>query len=49
MSHEEYKIKFQKLAQLLTSDILHVIEIKERKEVDYSNLLDCADYKKKIP
>lgn len=38
-------IYFYKLAQLLTSDILHVIENKERKEVDYSNLLGCADYK----
>lgn len=38
-------IYFYKLAQLLTSDILHVIEIKESKEVDYSNLLGCADYK----
>lgn len=39
------KIYFYKLAQLLTSDILHVIEIKEQKEVDYSNILGCADYK----
>lgn len=38
-------IYFYKLAQLLTSDILHVIKIKEGKEVDYSNLLGCADYK----
>lgn len=38
-------IYFYKLAQLLTSDILHVIKIKECKEVDYSNLLGCADYK----
>ena len=38
-------IYFYKLAQLLTSDILHVIEIKEQKEVDYSSLLGCADYK----
>lgn len=38
-------IYFYKLAQLLTSNILHVIKIKERKEVDYSNLLGCADYK----
>ena len=29
----------------MTSDILHVIENKEQKEVDYSNLLGCADYK----
>ena len=38
-------IYFYKLAQLLTSDILHVIENKEQKQVDYSNLLGCADYK----
>lgn len=38
-------IYFYKLAQLLTSNILHVIKIKEQKEVDYSNLLGCADYK----
>ena len=34
-----------KLAQLLTSDILHIIEMKENKKVDYSHLLGCADYK----
>lgn len=38
-------IYFYKLAQLLTSDILHVIENKEKRKVDYSNLLGCADYK----
>lgn len=38
-------IYFYKLAQLLTSDILHVIEIKEQSSVDYSSLLGCADYK----
>ena len=38
-------VYFYKLAQLLTSDILHVIENKEQKDVDYSNLLGCADYK----
>ena len=38
-------IYFYKLAQLLTSDILHVIENKEQRVVDYSNLLGCADYK----
>lgn len=44
-TYEGQTIYFYKLAQLLTSDILHVIEIKEQKEVDYSNLLGCADYK----
>lgn len=38
-------IYFYKLAQLLTSDILHVIEIKEQRNVNYSNLVGCADYK----
>ena len=38
-------IYFYKLAQLLTSDILHAIEIKEQRNVNYSNLLGCADYK----
>lgn len=38
-------IYFYKLAQLLTSDILHVREIVEGVEVDYSNLFGCADYK----
>lgn len=44
-SYDGQTIYFYKLAQLLTSDILHVIEIKEQKEVDYSCLLGCADYK----
>ena len=44
-TYEGKTIYFYKLAQLLTSDILHVIEIKEKREVDYSNLLGCADYK----
>ena len=38
-------IYFYKLAQLLTSDILHVVEIKENIEVDYSHLIGCADDK----
>jgi hypothetical protein len=38
-------IYFYKLAQLLTSDILHVIQSKENKVVDYSHLVGCADYK----
>lgn len=39
------KVHFCKLAQLLTSDILHVMKKKEKVKVDYSNLLGCADYK----
>src|SRR5699024_2460054 len=38
-------IYFYKLAQLLTSDILHIREQKEKTEVDYTHLVGCADYK----
>lgn len=38
-------IYFYKLAQLLTSDILHIREKLENTKVDYSNLIGCADYK----
>ena len=44
-SYNGQTIYFYKLAQLLTSDILHVIETKEKVKVDYSNLVGCADYK----
>lgn len=43
----EYKgqtIYFYKRAQLVTSDILHIKKI-VGKEVDYSHLVGCADYK----
>ena len=40
-----HKIYFYKLAQLLTSDILHLREKLENIYVDYSNLIGCADYK----
>ncbi len=39
------KIYFYKLAQLLTSDILHIREKIEGTRVDYSNLIGCSDYK----
>lgn len=39
------KIYFYKLAQLLTSDILHIRKMKEKIDVDYSHLLGCSDYK----
>ena len=39
------KIYFYKLAQLLTSDILHIRKELEKITVDYSNLIGCADYK----
>ena len=38
-------VYFYKLAQLLTSDILHIREKLEGIKVDYSNLIGCADYK----
>ena len=38
-------IHFYKLAQLLTSDILHIRSNLEGIKVDYSHLLGCADYK----
>lgn len=38
-------IYFYKLAQLLTSDILHIREKLENISVDCSNLIGCADYK----
>ena len=43
--YEGEEILFYKRAQLLTSDILHVREKKEKIEVDYSHLIGCADYK----
>lgn len=43
--YKDKTIYFYKLAQLLTSDILHVFKIKEKRKVDYSHLIGCADYK----
>ncbi len=43
--YEDEDIYFYKLAQLLTSDILHIRELKEKIRVDYSHLIGCADYK----
>ena len=39
------KVYFYKLAQLLTSDILHLKELVTGAKVDYSHLVACADYK----
>lgn len=44
-TYQKHIIHFYKLAQLLTSDILHVLKIKEGMSVDYTNLSGCADYK----
>lgn len=43
--YEDKTIYFYKLAQLLTSDILHVRERLEKIEIDCSHLIGCADYK----
>ncbi len=39
------RIYFYKRAQLLTSDLLHIMEIKCGIKTEYSNLIGCADYK----
>ena len=44
-TYDGEEILFYKRAQLLTSDILHVREKKEKIYVDYSHLIGCADYK----
>lgn len=44
-NYKNEKIYFYKRAQLITSDILHVRNILEGIQVDYSNLMGCADYK----
>ncbi len=38
-------VYFYKRAQLLTSDILHAKKYVQNKEVNYNNLVGCADYK----
>ena len=43
--YDNKKIYFDKLAQLLTSDILHIKELINGTKVDYSHLVGCADYK----
>lgn len=43
--YKEQHIYFYKLAQLLSSDILHLRKIIENINVDYSHLVGCADYK----
>ncbi len=43
--YKDKEVYFYKLAQLLTSDILHIMNIKENKEIDCSNIIGCADYK----
>lgn len=43
--YHHQRVFFYKLAQLLTSDILHIREIKEHIIPDYSHLVGCSDYK----
>ena len=43
--YNKQTIYFYKLAQLLTSDILHIKEQKEKIKVNYTHLVGCADYK----
>ncbi len=43
--YNKQTIYFYKLAQLLTSDILHIREQKEKIKVNYTHLVGCADYK----
>lgn len=43
--YNDRTIYFYKLAQLLTSDILHIKELINGTKVDYSHLVGCADYK----
>lgn len=44
-NYDGVNVYFYKRAQLLVSDVLHVRKMLENIEVDYSNLMGCADYK----
>lgn len=44
-SYQGKVIPFYKRAQLLASDLIHVINKKLNKDIDYSHLIGCADYK----
>ncbi len=44
-SYQGKVIHFYKRAQLLASDLIHVINKKLNKDIDYSHLIGCADYK----
>lgn len=44
-TYNDKAISFYKLAQLVTSDILHIRELKENLNIDCSHLVGCADYK----
>lgn len=44
-NYKNKQIYFYKLAQLMTSDILHLRAMKENITIDISHLVGCADYK----
>ena len=44
-NYDNQRIYFYKRAQLLTSDLLHVMEVKCGIKTEYSSLIGCADYK----
>ena len=44
-TYNNKEIYFYKLAQLLTSDILHIKELLNKEKVDYTHLVGCTDYK----
>lgn len=44
-NYKDQTVYFYKRAQLITSDILYVRELKEKIKVDRTNLVGCADYK----
>lgn len=43
--YDHQRIYFYKRAQLLTSDLLHIMEVKCGIKTEYFNLIGCADYK----
>lgn len=44
-TYQDQPVFFYKLAQLATSDILHIRAFKENIKIDCSSLVGCADYK----
>ena len=43
--YDNHEILFYKRAQLFVSDIIHTLNTKGAANIDYSNLIGCADYK----
>jgi len=44
-TYEGKTIYFYKLASLLTSDIMHARNLKEKEKYDFSHIVGCSDYK----